>query len=587
MKIINIDNYILYLLILSAIIWQSPTIFFQFAFIAFVILLILIIKSIKIAISGKLFFTAGSFDLPILLVSISYILSTIFSTPSKMDAVISPGTTTIILLGAIIYFLVNQISLSEKRSLTSFMIAGLTIHSTLILLSIAKIIPWMLPEGAYFASVLFIIPLLPITVNVIFKQKDFAYKLLAVISLFITIFALSILIYKIIFNKNYSPKYPSFKISANIALQTLKKNPILGIGSGNYLESFNKYRSFDYNKTNIWAAKFNQGSSFLITNLTEIGILGSFAFLSLIAIFVNKAGWGLIQSLNLLSVTLNFVILVFFPSSPILIVTLFILLGLTSESKKHEYSMPTRIASLFVLLPLLVLISLANYKIYIATLAEYKYSQALKSLETNNAKAVYDKLKQAINLNSDVPQYHKVLSSVYFAMANSVSQKNDLTDQNKEQATLFVQESINEAKAVVALNNKNSENWQFLGKTYYLLIPFAKGADQFAINSYKEAINFDPINPNLRIALGEVYMLQKDYKNAIETFNLAVLAKDDLPNAHFNLAVAYRENKELDKAKNEINITLKLLNRDSKDFEIASKELRAIEELLKLDSNPS
>lgn len=570
---IELDNYILYLFVLIL-----PVFYFsQLMFATVVVILILIVKAVKIALTGKVTLSKGSFDLPVILVSISYILSTIFVTPDKMAAFVSPATTSLIVLGTIIYFLVNQINLDEKRNITYFLFGGIVIYSIFILLSATKIITGFSVDGSFLESSLFIAPIIPILVGIIFKQKDFAYKFFAAVSLLITLFALLISIFSTKIN------YPSFKVSLNIATNVLKQNPILGIGSSNYLEGFNKYRPIDYNKTNIWSNKFTQGSSFLITNLTETGIFGSALFLTLIAFFVKftvtevknrrKVGWGLIGLLDLLSIALSFTTLIIFPSFPIQIFTLFLILGIISESKRHEYIMPTKIASLFILLPLFVLISLISYNIYVLGYAEYNFQKSLKTVKNGKAKETYNLLQKAISLNSKVDRYHQVLSSVNFAIANSLSQKKEITDNEKNQITLLVQESINEAKAAVALNNKKSENWEFLGRTYHLLIPFAKGSDQFAINSYKEAVALDPINPSLRIKLGEVYMLQKDYKNAIETFKLAVLAKDDHPNAHFNLSLAYKESGDTNNAKIELNKTLSLLPNNPKDYETAKKEL--------------
>jgi tetratricopeptide (TPR) repeat protein len=214
------------------------------------------------------------------------------------------------------------------------------------------------------------------------------------------------------------------------------------------------------------------------------------------------------------------------------------------------------------------LISLAGYKIYNLGYAEYSYALALKDIKENKAKSAYDNLKKAINLNKDVDRYHKTLSSINLAVANSLK--------DNEQAPVFVQESINEAKAAVAVNNKRSENWEILGKTYKILAPFAEGADKFAIDSYKEAINLDPINPNLRISLGEIYMLKKDYKTAIEIFTLAVLAKDDHPNAHFNLSLAYKENGDIKNARLELEKTISFLDVGSEDYQKAMVELEKL-----------
>lgn len=577
----NIDNYILYLFILILPIFPYS----QIILAILTILLILITKIIKIIFTKKISFSTGYFDVPVLLISISYILSSILASPSIMDAFIFPGTTTLILLSISFYFIINQMSLQEKKTVTYFIFVSVILYSITMLLSSTKVITTASLVDNLSTS-LFIIPLLPIMISLIFKQNEFIYKFLVVVSIFVSIFTVivSIIVFK-------PAQLLSFKASTEIALNTLKQHPFLGIGPANYIESFNKYRPYEFNQTNTWANKFTQGSSFLLTNLTENGIVGLITIVTLVAMFVNymiktvvsreKVGWGLLGSLDLLSVLLILLSLLIFYQSPVVIFMLFVLLSVITEPKKYEHLMPTKIASLFILLPVFILISIASYKVYILGYAELNYQKSLKTLSENKARETYDLLKKTISLNSKVDRYHRALSAVNLGIANSLAKKEDISENDKEKVTLIIQESINEAKAAVSINNRSSENWQLLGKTYYLLIPLAKGADQFAIDSYKEAIALDPINPNLRINLGEVYMLQKDYKNAIETFKLAVLAKENHPNSHFNLAIAYKEDNQIDKAKLEMNTTLKLLGKENADYEKALKELQNIEELSK------
>ena len=83
----------------------------------------------------------------------------------------------------------------------------------------------------------------------------------------------------------------------------------------------------------------------------------------------------------------------------------------------------------------------------------------------------------------------------------------------------------------------------------------------------------DPTNPNLRIALGGVYYALGRYDDAIDAFKLAVLAKPDLANAHYNLAIAYREKKNYDQAIAEMNTVLGLVQKDSADYKLAQSTL--------------
>jgi len=138
----------------------------------------------------------------------------------------------------------------------------------------------------------------------------------------------------------------------------------------------------------------------------------------------------------------------------------------------------------------------------------------------------------------------------------------------------------------VTLNKDRSSNWENLGNIYQSVMAFAKGADNYALQSYSQAIFLDPINPNLRIKLGGIYYSQKKYEEAIDIFKLATLAKSDYANAHYNLSLAYKENKDFTKAKDEMNIVLKLIGKNSKDYDLALKELEKIDELTKPEPIP-
>jgi len=79
------------------------------------------------------------------------------------------------------------------------------------------------------------------------------------------------------------------------------------------------------------------------------------------------------------------------------------------------------------------------------------------------------------------------------------------------------------------------------------------------------------------VALGRIYYGLGDYDKAIDALKLAVVAKPDHANAHYNLAIAYRDNGDTDKAIEEITIVLALVDKDSGDYEIAKIELERLE----------
>lgn len=183
----------------------------------------------------------------------------------------------------------------------------------------------------------------------------------------------------------------------------------------------------------------------------------------------------------------------------------------------------------------------------------------------------------AIQQNSQVDRYHASLAQVNMALAQSLAAKKDVTDTDKATITQLVQEAINEGKATVTLNAGRSGNWEVLGQIYRSIMPFATGADQFAVQTYSQAIALDPTNPNLRISLGGIYYALGRYDEAVDAFKLAVLAKSDYANAHYNLSVAYSAKKDYDNAIIEMNNVLALVAKDSQDYTLAQNALKDLE----------
>lgn len=192
-------------------------------------------------------------------------------------------------------------------------------------------------------------------------------------------------------------------------------------------------------------------------------------------------------------------------------------------------------------------------------------------------------MRESIGLNPFVDRYHASYSQINLALANSLAQNENITDQDRATIAQLIQQAIRESKATVTLNPQRAGNWELLARTYQAIMPFSEGADAFAIETFNQAVILDPINPNLRIALGGVHYALGDYDNAIRAFELATFAKPDHANAHYNLATALREKGEIERAINEMTIVLSLVDRDSQDYELAKTELEALENRLPVE----
>lgn len=583
----------------------------KIALLATGIALALIVKMVKTIIKGSLEVASSPFDLPVALLAIAYLVSALVKTQSKMDAFFLPGTASIIIGGAILYFLINSSKAKEGSALgtTIFYSALATALVSLLAFSglLAKIsfLPAFVKDTAFttlggnLPAVIFFGVTILLGIGMILSRKVLTNKLFAGAATLIIVLAFIVNLLAVFPSKKTAPSLPSFSASWAVAIESLKESPLLGVGAGNYLTAFNRFRPVTYNNSKLWALRFTTGADFPISALTEAGLLG-FAAFAILIVAAARLKIKILKSLknkNLDYSYLSFVttlmvslaVLIVLPVSTPLLVLLFCFLSLATTTTANNINLmtfsPNASGSYSTnrILPFLIGIPVAAACIALlffggkALSAEYKFNQGLVALTKNDGKGTYELIRSAIALNPYVDRYHATSAQVNLALARIIAQKTTLTDQEKTTVAQLIQQAIAEGKATVLLNPSRAGNWDLLGRTYQSIMAFAQGADQFAITSYSQAVTLDPINPNLRLSLGGIYYALGRFDDAIKVFELAVLAKPDLPNARYNLALAYKEKGEIDNAITQMTLVLSLVDKNSQDYSVAKAELDNLE----------
>lgn len=547
----------------------------------------------KTILKGEMSFAVGKFDVSILLIVTVYVVSAILKTPNKLDAFLLPGTSTLIIAPAVLYFLLNQLDKRAKEGLgfsillSSVVLAvSILFTETSILTKIPQLPAFMKDAnfnalGGAFPSIIYLGVTFIFSIGLLLKQKDFVKRLFIGVSLVIVVLGAAISIRNVMPGKPQALAVTSFQTSWDIAAESLKESPIWGEGPGNYLSAFNRFKPLSYNQTNLWQVRFTTARNFYFTVLTETGFAGIISFFILFAIICIKLVGDLKFSMERLSLVTLLIIFALFPITPVLVTLLFILLSVISTSEENVVNVTLNTASkvpaILMSLPILAAIVALVFFGSKVLIAEATFQSALNALAKNDAKSTYDLMQKAISQEPSVDRYHASLAQINMALATSIANKKDLTEDDKKTVTQLVQQAINEGKSAVILSPQSSANWELLAGIYRNIMPFAQGADNFAIQTYTQAVALDPINPELRISLGGVYYALGKYDDAINVFKLAVLSKPDLANTHYNLAVAYREKKDFDNAIAEMNTVLTLVNKDSADYKLAQTTLEDLQ----------
>jgi tetratricopeptide (TPR) repeat protein len=608
------EKYILYATIFLvpvafANISPNPYIVVKLVILVTGISLALLLWCARVIVSGKLEYRRGAFDFPVLLFALTYLISTILKTPNKMEALLLPGTATAVIASAFLYFLINQYE--EKRGFVLTLLASGALFSFVTLLSAfgaLEAIPQLpqfvkaagfTPEGGFLPASIFLLILLVVGIGNIILDKTVQSRVLG--GIFATIIAFGVIasFINVIPGSKFAPRFPNLGVSWSIAVDAIKDSPILGVGPGNYLTAFSRFRPLAYNQSDLWAVKFATATNFYVTSFTETGLLG-LASIALVFFVLYKrlrrdplfkeGKIVTVSTLYMAALVLLLLLLAVFPATLLITFLLFLMLALSATTQKttlnlqtediesdHVSRVSTKLPAILITIPVVVFIGFVFFKGFTIVRAEYLFTNALDALSKNDAQKTFEGLNKSISTNPSVDRYRMTSAQVSILFANAVAKKKDLTDEDRQTISTLIQNAIAQGKAGVALNPLRSTNWDILSQIYRTIMPLAKGADQFAIQTGSQAIALDPYNPNLRVALGGIYYALGDFDNAIKLFDSATQVKSDQPNAYYNLAFAYREKGDLSKAETAMSQVVSLVDKSSKDYELAKQALEDIQ----------
>lgn len=569
---------------------------------ALLLSLLFVVKAAKNVLRKEkgLIFSTSAFDIPVFLIALSYFLSGWIVSPNRMEAFWLPGTVSFVIAGALIYFLINQLSEGGKNAVKTALLISGAILSFFAIISVsgvlksANALPAVLrletfsPSGSILTLVIFIVVLVPFAADMFRLGKSSASK--SVYGVFLALFALAGIAGAFTLFRNWSvTQLPSASVSWAVATEALKERAFLGAGPGNYLTAFSRFAPISFNQTDAWNLRYANANSFLLTTVTEVGLLGLAALVVLAIAVVRKARVYFKdgKAVHVLPVVMLVAFLAFFPATPTLIFLLFVLLALgsrtyvvhmfTRETEDGNASIEGKVATFAIAIPTVILSIGALVLVFQATRGEYLYYSALQAITRNDGRVAYETMGRAISVSPYADRYRISYAQLNLALANSLAQKEGITEEERTNVGRLVQQAIREGRSAVLLNRQRAGNWESLATIYRSVMPIARGADQFAVQTYSQAIALDPVNPNIRLALGGIFYGARRYEEAIDVFRLAVLAKPDLANSRYNLAIAYRDNGQFDRALAELTQALTLVQSGTQDHDIIKKEIENVQ----------
>jgi len=586
----------------------------------FGVLVLMLISVIQILISKKISWEKHPLDNFVLLFLSIMAISTIFSSPNKIQALLNPNFGLFMMVSlSILYFYFSR----DAKVIKHY--GNMTIKIVSSVLSLITIIfffqpfksvalpqnfaflksPTFTPVGSQLdlAILLGFFLIIQIVLLLTKRQLDNGEKKQSIFNylfLILNVFALSLVTYSLLKPGN-TLLLPPFRLSWFAALEILK-NPqmaLIGVGPDNFSTVFTRVKDFAYNQSPIWQINsFNVSRSAILQIFTETGILGLLAF-SLLAFNVLKSVFTrTVESKKFIFLFLYLLACLFvFPPSFIVWLLFFVLLAKVFQPHNDETIKQS--ADLSDFLPIFIgfivisvgLIGLSGYFLGRSYASEYFFKKSLDGITNNSVKEVYDNQRQAIILNPYIEKFRSNFAQTNLLIANNLAQKktHEITEKDRQTITQAIQAGITEGKAVISLNPQKAEGWQGLASIYLNIINAATGADVWSVSAYQRAILADPQNPSYRVGIGGVYYYLKKYDEAIKFFEQAISLKPDWPNSNYNYAWANFQAKNYAKAVNALENTLNLLNpkTDKADYEKVKKDLVIFKNMLPKEGESS
>ncbi|KKT76718.1 MAG: hypothetical protein UW72_C0002G0020 [Parcubacteria group bacterium GW2011_GWF2_44_7] len=404
---------------------------------------------------------------------------------------------------------------------------------------------------------------------------------------------------------------PSFDATYNIDKEVLRGKLFFGSGPGSFAYNYGLYRSQDLNQTQFWNIKFNSGISKIFSQPATLGIFGWLTWVLMVVGFaiygfiklIRKRGSAWVLSLGIFSAWLLLAFLQFIYSTNLTLEAAFwIMLALSVLSLKFldrgdepqtasgeagmayvdgnnvlvQFEKNSPMASIFsfVFVVVLVLTISVFYLGGTYWFADVLYQRGLVTAAANNLEGSSTLISRAVTYNPYNELYLRTLSQVALLKVNAELAKPQSADRDRAAQNLIAS-ATNLAKRSTELAPLSVDNWiqrAYIYRAIMPILPANGGADQWAIDSYNEAIKLEPKNPYYYWELGRTYALAvdlltpgasgdkdkiakiQDYvAKAEEAFKKALEVKSDYAPAAFNLALIYNLQGRIDEGIKEMS----------------------------------
>ena len=323
---------------------------------------------------------------------------------------------------------------------------------------------------------------------------------------------------------------PSWATTFGVAINTLKTDPLIGVGPNQFYTEWIKYKPKVVNESAFWNVDFNFGIGIIPSAFVSVGLLGALFWIIFLSTFfyssvriIKKPKEDLfayyLSVTSFVGAAYLWIMSIFYTTSTVPFAFAFIFTGaclasfiVSADIDEKTFSWNTEPSKRFAVLILSIVFIVSSATIIIMVTKRYislaYFNNALSIFNTTSGlEGAEQNVRKAISVNEE-DVYYRGLSEIALINLNIVaSQVTPKTppEEIREKLSLLMGGAIQSAQMARDINPANYQNWVSLAKTYEVFVPLKiAGAYENAKSNYIEAAKINPTNPAILLLLARL-----------------------------------------------------------------------------------
>jgi len=358
---------------------------------------------------------------------------------------------------------------------------------------------------------------------------------------------------------SYVEVRPSLQATAGIMRDTLKSDPLFGVGPNKFVNAWRLHRDASLNTTLFWNTDFLAGVGYIPTFFITTGIIGGILWIVFLVLFVMA---GLRMLLGAVSPdrtwyfigTSAFVAglyvwglsVIYVPGAMLLLLASLctgVVLAARNALEPHRertIAMTGNRRSGFVLVSIVMLVVIGSMSGLYTTGQQYAsamlFAQSEHAVQAGNIADAKSKAVDAgVLANND--RYLRRSAEIEYAELLQVLNLPGDTPGIETRFRDALRNSITDAGRATALDGTDADNWSILGAIFTAVVPLKiEGAADRAKEALEKARSLDPQNPVRTLMLARLAFANGKNDDARNLMNEALRQKPDYVDAAFMLS---------------------------------------------------